>query len=52
MNVIGWIFFAVLLSLFLGSLLGKYLAWCFGEPLQRNRESHAPADEAYPRWYE
>ncbi|MBB3256899.1 hypothetical protein [Paraburkholderia sp. WP4_3_2] len=52
MNIIGWIFFAVLLSVFVGSLLGKYLAWCFREPIERKREVPTQADEAYPHWYE
>lgn len=53
MEIIGWIMFAVLMSVFVGSLLGKLFYWAFREPLERNgKHERREQDEAYPRWYE
>lgn len=53
MDIVGWIFFAILMSVFLGMLLGKLLKWSFGEPISRvGQKSQEAADEAYPHWYE
>ncbi|WP_321865685.1 hypothetical protein [Paraburkholderia tropica] len=50
MDIIGWIFLAILMSVFLGVLLGKLLKWSLGEPISRvGNKQQDQANEVYPR---